>query len=898
MDSQSTVTTAHTPKATTPTSPVFKPLPSRPAEPSSPPSVPERSIDRFSKTAEVRIPKRAPERPLKDRASTTPAAPQTASVSERFRNEDDPFDLSKFDTKPKVKLGPRPVAPGEKAKRPTTASVATLPATYRPTMKEPEQSRPKSQGPIAGAVPAIGGGRGLPAPPPIPDMPEYNPRPVSRGSVKSLPSHKSTGMTADKIRLMKAVELRKKQLRKSNPQADTFVPPPEEEIPAVPKLPEQLPTQETENAAEQSLQPEITSQADQKAPSNKADSGIAMEYDKAERGDDPNATTEPQAEEVRQTPAELSQPSTKEELPIPQSPRVDTPRVDSSQASRISEPDLEPRSTQDMPEDEDCTEFPTPLNASDNDSWAFNQTSDQRSPVSPIVEDAASVPKIVMADGSRPISANLKQSKSEESSPVGSDTEPKSADQSNNGVLDAPEKHVRRQNSDIAKRRRGFVEPLHIDPDDFDSDDEFMEELQTATLQEAKPITVARSPVAHYFPRRPSNNSAVSDISGNSTRDINVENRSSTMPLDFADMQERLTPDPSFDPRRHSRSASTPPTESNDPMSAMKRNVSNGISKRVQALAERSSLENSMYGAPGRPLTPETAPNGYAPQDRRESRRSPPPTSRTSSFRAMSRHSSRMSSYQSQAAMNGVPRPESTAVWNVQRDASSNVDSVSVTARIVRPSAPERVESTPEQDEELQPSQLIVNHRRGTPSQTTVPHLHRIDTNPEPEVDKTGGTASRGNSPTMVRGGSVEGYRTLHSANKPSRQVGSLSPIGPTAEDFPPPPTSRIQTSHPPPYNDENSAPKEGTRTSRFFKRMSNIGGNKRRSVGPQSIGSSGSPASERGSLTANNASLPGSKDKPELPPALTVGDLNIQFPDSLVSQRSLQNLMTLEEER
>jgi hypothetical protein len=225
-------------------------------------------------------------------------------------------------------------------------------------------------------------------------------------------------------------------------------------------------------------------------------------------------------------------------------------------------------------------------------------------------------------------------------------------------------------------------------------------------------------------------------------------------------------------------------------------------------------------------------------------------------------------------------QPENNTVWNVENGSSEGLGSVSVTARIVRPTAVESVDSKADMDAELQPSQLVVSsHKRGAPSQSSVRQLSKIDTNQQP-VDSV---ARSGMSPTLVRE-SVDGTRTLHSASR----FGRHKPSSPTADDFPvPPPSNKPMTIQPAPApmpaNDESVAPKEATRTSRFFKRMSNIG-NKRRSTVAQSVGSSASPASERGSVMGNNTSLPSSKDKPEPPPALTVGDLNIQFPDSLVS--------------
>ena len=902
---------SETPKATTPTSPQFKALPSVPLEEPVTPKVPERSSSRISPTAEVRLPKGLPEQNNTERPTTSATVATTSSVSERVKYDDDPYDFSKFDIKPKQKLGPRPVATGEKTKRPTVASISSVPATYRPTMKKPDQSRPKSQGPIPGLLTGIP--KGIPAPPPIPDVPEYNPRPVSRGSIKSLPSHKSTAMTPDKIRLMKAVELRKKQLRKSNPQMGSFVPPPDDEVPAVPSMPEPEYTQERAVEIDKAEEPVGHAQRIQReveqAPSNKADSGIEMEYKSSGRAAENGIEVE-QPEGPRDVPQEsllaaVLKPAEKSE---PQIPRADTPSdiigqfpeenrpktpptqtsTNGEELGEISTPrapvsPISPESVSEpMPvEHEQSPALPMSRHALAVDDSARSRSIDERRPS----DDTTNVPTIVMEDGSRPLSALIKEARAEDSTASESESEPeeKSPHESEDSSreLEIPEKSIRRQPSDIAKRRRGFVEPLHLDDDiELTSDDEFMDELQSATLQEAKPVTVARSPVAHYFPRRPSGNSALSDLDVNSVRTITVGDRASTMALDYTDSHGRLSPALSNDSPGHTRSISTPLSDMSDSLSSMRRNVSSGISRRIQALAEKSSQENSLNGSPSssRTTSPETSRTGLSVQDQRQQARSPPPpNSRNGSFRAISRHSSRISAYQSFMGSTTPQQPEQNTVWNVENDHSGGVGSVSVSARIVRPTAVESVNPKPDMDGELQPSQLVVSsHRRGPSSISSVRQPPRIDTNQQMEHNM----ASRAVSPTMVRE-SVDGTRQLHSSSRFGRH--QLS--SPTAEDFPaPPPSNKPAMNHAAPMpthaNDESPSHKEATRTSRFFKRMSNIG-NKRRSAMPPSAPSTASPVSERGSLIAHS----NSKERPEGPPALTVGDLNIQFPDSLVSQ-------------
>ncbi|KAK3686746.1 hypothetical protein LTR37_019496 [Vermiconidia calcicola] len=882
---ESTMSTAESERLSTPTSPPFVASQGGPldemAEPAAttPPLVLEEPTGRASELAEVETRGMLSPRPSTQQSVNTASLPDPPSSSGLSKYDDDPYDFSKFDIKPKVKLGPRPVVPGERTKRPTVASVASVPATYRPTSSRKQESservlsRPKSQGPITATVHSPNATK-LPLPPPIPDMPEYTPRPLSRGSVKSLPSHKSTAMTPDKIRLMKALELRKKQLRKSNPQPQNFVPP-SEETPAVPPVPESLPQQGVKKGPGTTLQPDVSDPDDPQAPWKGADSGISMNYDR-ERGHDEKNGQQWQSEESQRTRTEHSRSSGEvtASAAVSEPPKVDTPRAAAFEAEpKVRLGELEHRTLYEETDDE---EQPVVRSSKGRIQEGLDETlpAQEEESNSRTDADPVPVPTITMADGSRPLSSTQQNHNSENVDPTASDTERGDYESISSGDdLAVPERGVRRKGSDIMKRRRGFVEPLHVDPDaEYSSGDEFMQELQTATLQEAKPITVSKSPIAAYFPRRPSYNSMASEVS---VRSINI-NRTSTMPPDFSEMQDRLIPEPNSASQSRPWTASTPPFESNDPMAAMRRNVSAGISHRIQALG-RSSREISPASSPSTTsLTPEISPVEATSLDRNERRRTSPSTAfRTNSFKAMSRASARMSSMHNQSSVNNHASTGSSAVWNVQHDSSANRNSVSVSARIVRPSPVEQPDSTAtsvDQEEQLQRSELKISH--DTPAQPKVPQLHRIDTNPKVEATQPDVSPLTTRSP-------ADGTRQLHSASRFGRHKPSISISSPSVDDFPSPPRTNSVSA-----NDEAATSRDkDTRTSRFFKRMSNIG-NKRRSGVPQSIASSNSTASERGSFIA--ASMPSSKDRQDTPPAVVVGDLNIQFPDSLLWKRRI----------
>ncbi|KAF2416269.1 hypothetical protein EJ08DRAFT_654765 [Tothia fuscella] len=142
----------------------------------------------------------------------------------------DPFDPSFYDTlyKPKVKLGPRPSLTMDRrpgSAKSLGAAVATLPAGLRasrqgvPGNRQSTSSRPQSSSrsqtasrPKSRDSAMYSFKNNFPAPPPIPESSAYVQRPTSSsGSVKSLPAAltKSPAMSREKQRLMKFQQMYK-----------------------------------------------------------------------------------------------------------------------------------------------------------------------------------------------------------------------------------------------------------------------------------------------------------------------------------------------------------------------------------------------------------------------------------------------------------------------------------------------------------------------------------------------------------------------------------------------------------------------------------------------------------------------------------------------------------------
>lgn len=762
---------------------------------------------------------------------------QTSTNTPSILSENGELDFDKYYAelyKPKVKLGPRPVKLPERGRRSFTSSspshsrpVSSLPAGLhvKSTMAGAPQLNfpsPPSTSPPTIPLPF------LPRPPPIPDDSLYPPRPGSRGSSRSLPissasikTSKST-MTPEKQRLMKAMELRKKQMRRSTPNEPNVPPTVPENVPAMPTTIDKLHTlpERTEH--------EI----------NKADSGIQMDYE----GPINSATKEDTSRTVdEQEPGRQAQTTL-------QAKRSSTLSVELPAPYRIHEPKFQ-------------VDSPTLGRTFDT------QQGMQRSLALPSLlrsttcaEDSSHSP--VDTSTTRTEEESMSQSVSGADSEVAnSETDPK--------------------NAVLQQKRRGWVEPLTINVDhtttpehehNYLSDDEFLEELQSATLQEATPIMLQRSPASPFFPpRRPSARSAqstysiASALSGATLNSImNQQEQTKDILPDDVDRSQDITPTPTerdpLETQADSKTMSslpitqvqTPESERGDPLIAPRRNnVSSGISKRIQALAEKSAREGS-------------PPTGSSPQT----------LSAKSSLVSL-----RKNSLQDPAQLQTtVKRPVSKlSVWpaaskapmaqpNLIVNRSANRDSVSVTARIVRrPSTQSGAISSPT---ELHHSPLLINHTRGRPTNHEFPPMAPLLTNEQPPSQGTTSPEPRDRSlspafshssidsgPTSNRKSfDRKSYASRHKSESQQKNLSKHTSMASLASD------SRSEIEKP-------------SRTSRFLKRMSHIGGNKKKTQANEpSIQVSAPPPQKQ---AANRESVA------DMPPAIVIGDLNVQFPDT-----------------
>jgi hypothetical protein len=448
------------------------------------------------------------------------------------------------------------------------------------------------------------------------------------------------------------------------------------------------------------------------------------------------------------------------------------------------------------------------------------------------------------------------------------------------------------QHPEPKARQRKAVEPIRIvstaeqSEENFLADESFMEELQSATVQEAMPISVSRSPITPVLPMSPRS------ISITRSSDAFRLPRTSSNPLDTGSPQKQNAPRPdTANPTARSpselkqieainarRAVSSPVDKGNGqgyrPMSPMsntfafrslsgspttleqneqtsaalpkKTGVGSLISQRIKAL-EKMSGSGSQAPSPTATLTPPLV------HTRKGSFTTP---SGTSSPLESPQEGSKWGFRKIAPYPTPSPSPQGTIISRkfgstTQRKAPP--ESISVAAGVVGESprllpsksieALESTQSSPRNSPLIAQRQFSPNPARRTP------------------LSKPGSVKSPSDSPT-----SPEARRPSIVSNKSnSSRRGSV--------DRPPPPLSRSSSDGRASVDGPKEEKKE-SRKSRLFKRLSGLTSSSRRNIA-QTLGPS---VKEE----------PGDEwHEPETPTSPTnvdFGDLNVQFPDTLVS--------------
>ncbi|GKU11669.1 unnamed protein product [Fusarium langsethiae] len=461
------------------------------------------------------------------------------------------------------------------------------------------------------------------------------------------------------------------------------------------------------------------------------------------------------------------------------------------------------------------------------------------------------------------------------------------------------------------QKRKANIEPIktHLteDKDALSDDEDLMEELHVATLHEAKPMTVAKSPVTPVFPS-PTKSERSPVISRTVSNPVHGK---LLAPGDVTTSSARSV---SSGGAAYLHKIAQQP---GGPTLTRKGTVGSSISQRIKALEKLSaSTGETLSPAPTASARERPSSAFFSVRKSREPSRSPSVVDRTSSINRSnlrtppSRSGSRD---ESPDRSRQTRRGRSTSVASrlsvfeanpLENDGSPGSESISVTARIVRdPSqnAAKSLEPAKDLSEfnpvELQESPLLVDHQRASPvwsppafqppKETIVERRMSKDDNNGDKEDQ-----SRRSSLSVVRDFINDRRKSLTSPSSDVLPKGSQSPTRPPSTHqgkrlsissrrssfsrerenvLSPSATTESSVS-----GDEtkSSGEKMKSRAGRFMRRLSSLSSSRGKTTPPTIL----SPTVQEEQVRPATSG----------PPTIVsfMGDVNVQFPDNLLWKR------------
>lgn len=903
--------------------------------------------------------------------------------------------------KPKVKLGPRPSL--DVGSRPHTSSsistfrpVSSLPAGLR-LSKSPSKQREKSQVKHDQEPPSM-----TISPPPIMETQLFTPqtrsftgneRPTTSSgvSVRPLPSpssiapsQKFPGMTPEKARLMKALELRKKREQKAV-AVDTPTPKPKD-VPLPEESPlavvEEQPIAEDLAKDDQDTLKILTDlHTSKKEVAFDASSSTRTDESDAARSDTFSPTET--SELAQSTRASSVSESTDETVHAKESNRDGIPQekaqIHQQKHDQVHSEGKEVSRNEQSKDENDSqillpkTYTPSPTSTSQETIQAKTEIHDEeeyaqklksfeeansKNKQESLDEDRAALPsKLETSEvstsqdpeapsetisNSRPLStaisvkewmiprSKFSNSNLRETGERDSAAPPLPANNLESGK-DTPIVVVQRSSKDSKasrtsrkKKRHGHIDPIRTDLDYSDrsaansdahlsSDDELMDELHLAVVQEAKPMSVSKSPINSVFP---------------SPEKTKRFSRTFSNPL----RQEKNTPAFISPPQSEKRTVSAGAAflnkinQQQDKSVAKKVNIGVGsISQRIKAL-EKLSTSTSPPAATGNAATPSTSFFSVRKASVRDSsnaslvsvadransfsRNTPSPTTSREGSPDVSRFRDRSGSVKSKA---DVFRSSPIQMSKLNRPTT---ESISVTARIVRePSQPPTARSENARNAgeskpvEFKQSPLIINHEKATPSTPQPSKDSTYDRRTSKESSRSSvrpDNKERRSSITVIKDFISEGRTSLSEkrrsmnidtsfgktpskspsrppsshSNRPMSISGRLSFSGRDSTVTSPTQTIGSNSS----ANDEKPE-KKANRTSRMMKRLSSSMSSTRKNLS-HALSPTVREESEPPQEARPPKSAPSQMSTVASPTLTVLGEVNVQFPDSLLWKR------------
>lgn len=781
------------------------------------------------------------------------------SLAETERGSVYSYTAPYLQTKPKEKRRPRPhIEPSGRPKTSASANtsgpskpVANLPASIQVSNRTASNLtyRPDSQQSSKSVPARIGSVRDSEGPPPLPQpgnfhiaslykAPQTSPAPLKPPPTLAL----SSNATPEKLRLMKALQLRKKNIQMAQ-RASALMQPPSERA----------------------------TTRDSTSPGPARDQGGRDSAHGAAN-------------------SRLQAPNAKDQLETDQK---DTPV--SSTASPISPSNLseKPSSRSSFTENE-------------RPSTGSSISSDTASSVTPkaVLEEnhpnqpSDPVSKVEKADKKKAIENTKDDKKTKGLNSQRAKNKGHSSDQNAESVPDqikqssiSPQQqhqaggpgrpdlaHQKPSNSSMTRRdrkRRGILDPLQVvaspDASEFSEDESLMEELRNARVEEAKPVSVARSPATPIFSR--GSNDRLKDLS-----------RMNSMTSHKASDSVTTSPDRPRTGSTRSMSSSLPQwppvKEEIPPLPLAKKGpLSSGISKRIKALEVFTNRDSSV--SPSSPKQNSTSRGllGFGSIRKRTSflPNNQPPNMSTSTpppkeLPPMTPPDVEVTEAETPQARPWVRRQGSMTEINTP---SQKGESISVTARIIRTEDnnyfPAFTDPTEPIHMNLFKSPLIVEHERpeaatARPLMTRDLSFQSMDSSATRERARFSFTSHRSNSQTR-----------LHTSDSMASRLSTTSSHKKSANTFP------RSTSD----NSSVHEEKKDSRSSRLKKRMSILSMGSRRS-----LVSALAPKHQKGTQSVativehNEAPSLGASESESLPHVVDVGDVNVQFPDTLLWKR------------
>ncbi|KAJ4359365.1 hypothetical protein N0V95_002195 [Ascochyta clinopodiicola] len=820
-------------------------------------------------------------------------------------------------TKPKEKLGPRPRA-SQEGRRPSTSSSgshlvpkqkSSLPSGLRSANRKTTESK-KLKLKDSASEPSLTNPTSLP--PPVSAIPETPISPISitfslksPASVRSMPvsyssGYRSNGNTQERTRLMKALELRKKQMKAQQDRQSKMA----EQVTASSEA--QGHVAESNTVLDDRSAATETPQHDSNSNDVSTETQNATPGTEADSGED---VLTPQNREFEDRKISLDEDTTSS-LAVDSSGMVHTSNQTESDDLHSAVSVSSPVSAQTQGSSVAPSTRPSSLSEDDHNNMDDAQKTgiipehttwdaldeQQSTDTSPTVvpESRTPVPSLNLHLPSQlptppddaPLESDETQTSKRESTTTLMPSYPQ--DQSRRANREStiympPEddtqhndKQSKRRNRESMllptskgeswyqskEKRRALLDPIQVSAENSEaeylSDDSFMEELRSAEVQQAKPMSVSKSPIMPFFPRQQSE----SKISSPPKRAVSTSfnNVGRTSPEQLA----RKSSGPWFTSTKSEEPA--PPAK----MNSVK--VSGGIAQRIKALAEKSKRDSQASLSPSIGLdTPRSRPGSSLAQ-RKSNFFAATPIERSPDGRPAQRLGSpsflslsNQTTPDKKPALQPSPMTSDSTVYNVQQ--VEQPETVQVTARIIQddrtkqPALAMPTETTPL---DLHQSPLIIDHQKPAfvPKSPT-----RVKTAPPAAMEPASPRApssshSRDQGPALPRSSSESSWKSFGRRMSETKSIHSHD-----GED----------------EKREDKKGKKDSRTSKLFKRMSSS-----MSAMPWKNSASSLALPEQDLRPTSLSSMR------EPPPSVQVGDLNVQFPDTLVSPSNQGNLMKL----